>query len=104
MRLLCILGYPPRINACVNCKTKDELMYFSIKDNGFKCKNCGKQDKSAIQMSRSTQSAIRYVAAAPSKKLFSFDLRDESLEEFKLITKIYFDQKLEKEYKVEELF
>ena len=79
-------------------------MYFSIKDNGFKCKNCGKQDKSAIQMSRSTQSAIRYVATAPSKKLFSFDLRDESLEEFKLITKIYFDQKLEKEYKVEELF
>ena len=66
MRLLCILGYPPRINACVNCKTKDELMYFSIKDNGFKCKNCGKQDKSAIQMSRSTQSAGVFTA------IFSF--------------------------------
>ena len=37
-------------------------------------------------------------------KIVFFDLRDESLEEFKLITKIYFDQKLEKEYKVEELF
>ena len=39
-----------------------------------------------------------------SKKLFSFDLKSEALQEFKLITKIYFDQKLEKEYKIEELF
>ena len=80
------------------------LTYFSIKDNGFKCSTCGKQDKSAIQMSQSTQSAIKYVATAPAKKLFSFDLKSEALQEFKLITKFYFDQKLEKEYKIEELF
>ena len=41
---------------------------------------------------------------APPKKLYSFHLKDESLEEFKLITKIYFNEKLEKEYKLEELF
>ena len=35
---------------------------------------------------------------------FSFSLKDEALQEFKLIAKIYFDQKLEKEYKLEELF
>ena len=34
----------------------------------------------------------------------SFNLKDEALEEFKLITKIYFDEKLEKEYKMEGLF
>ena len=90
--------------SCVNCKSKDDLVYFSIKDNGFKCGNCGRQDKSAIQMSKSTQSAIKYVATAPAKKLFSFSLKDEALQEFKLIAKIYFDQKLEKEYKLEELF
>ena len=104
LRLLCILGFPPRIVSCVNCKTREDLTYFSIKDNGFKCSTCGKQDKSAIQMSQSTQSAIKYVATAPAKKLFSFDLKSEALQEFKLITKIYFDQKLEKEYKIEELF
>ena len=104
LRLLCILGFSPRIVTCVNCKSKEDLNYFSIKDNGFKCVNCGRQDKSAIQMSKSTQSAIKYVATAPPKKLFSFDLKDEALQEFKLISKIYFDQKLEKEYKLEELF
>ena len=37
-----------------------------------------------------TQSAIKYVATAPAKKLFSFDLKSEALQEFKLITKNLF--------------
>ena len=77
---------------------------FSIKDNGFKCEACGRQDKSSIDMSESTKSAILYTVSAPPKKLFSFNLKDESLREFELITKIYFNEKLEKEYKIEDLF
>ena len=104
LRLLCILGYTPRILSCTNCKEKDNLAYFSIKDNGFKCEACARQDKSSLQMSESTKNAIKYTITAPAKKLFSFNLINESLEEFKLICKIYFNQKLEKEYKLEEIF
>ena len=99
-----ILGYTPRIMECTKCKEKDNLTKFSIKDNGFKCEACGRQDKSAIDMSESTKNAIKYVITAPPKKLFSFNLKDEGLEEFKLISKIYFNEKLEKEYKIEEIF
>ncbi len=104
LRLLCLLGFTPRILECTNCKEKENLKFFSIKDNGFKCEICSKQDKSSIQISQSTQNAIKYVVTAPAKKLFSFELKDESLEEFKLVTKIYFNQKLEKEYVLENLF
>ena len=104
MRLLSILGYTPRIMKCTKCKEKDNLTKFSIRDNGFKCEACGRQDKSAIDMSESTKNAIKYVITAPPKKLFSFNLKDEGLEEFKLISKIYFNEKLEKEYKIEEIF
>ena len=104
MRLLSILGYTPRIMKCTKCKEKDKLTKFSIRDNGFKCEACGRQDKSAIDMSESTKNAIKYVITAPPKKLFSFNLKDEGLEEFKLISKIYFNEKLEKEYKIEEIF
>ena len=104
LRLLCILGYTPRILSCTNCKEKDNLTYFSIKDNGFKCEACARQDKSSLQMSESTKNAIKYTITAPAKKLFSFNLINESLEEFKLICKIYFNEKLEKEYKLEEIF
>ena len=104
LRLLCILGFTPHIDKCVNCNEQEHLEYFSIKDNGFKCKACGKQDTSAISISESTLNAIKYTVTAPPKKLYSFNLKDEALEEFKLITKIYFNDKLEKEYKLEDLF
>jgi hypothetical protein len=48
--------------------------------------------------------AIKYTVTAPPKKIYSFNIKDESLEEFKLITKLYFNEKLEKEYKLEDLF
>lgn len=104
MRLLTILGFTPNIKECVNCKEKENLQKFSIKDSGFKCEVCSRQDKSTITMSESTKNAIKYTVTAPAKKIYSFNIKDESLEEFKLINKIYFNEKLEKEYKLEELF
>ena len=104
IRLLCILGFTPDIRECVSCKEKEDLGFFSIKDDGFKCKICSKQDTSALEMNKSTKNAIIYTVTSPAKKLYSFNIKDEALEEFKLIAKIYFNQKLEKEYKLEELF
>ncbi len=100
MKLLCYLGYTPRITECVNCKQKDKLEYFSLKDNGFKCEPCSRQDKGCLRMSESTMNAIKYIVMAPPKKLFSFSLKGESLAELNLITKLYFNEKLEKEYKM----
>ena len=104
LRLLCILGFTPRFLKCVSCKEKDNLTRFSIRDNGVKCEACGRQDKSSIDMSESTKNAIKYTISSPAKKLYSFNLKDESLKEFELITKVYFNEKLEKEYKMEDLF
>lgn len=104
LRLLCILGFTPKITECVNCKEKEKTNYFSIKDNGFKCKTCSRLDKSTITMSESTVNAIKYTVTAPAKKIYSFTIKDESLKEFKLISKIYFNEKLEKEYKIEDIF
>lgn len=103
-RLLTILGFTPRVMKCTACKEEKDLTKFSIKDNGVKCTACGKQDKSAIDMSESTKNAILYTISAPPKKIYSFSLKDESLKEFELISKIYFNEKLEKEYKLEDLF
>lgn len=88
----------------MGCGEREEVSYFSIKDDGFKCEICGKQDTSAIAMSKSTVNAIQYTITAPAKKLYSFHVKENALEEFKLITKLYFNEKLEKEYKLEELF
>ena len=95
LKLLCFLGFTPRIEECINCKQKDGLKNFSLRDNGFKCETCAKQDKGALQMSESTANSIKYIVMAPAKKLYSFNLKDESLNELKLITKLFFSEKLE---------
>ena len=103
MRLLKILGYSPNVNECVCCGEKEDLSSFSIKDDGFKCSICSKQDKSAINLSEGSKYAIIYSLKADSKKLFSFSISENALKEFELITRIYFNEKLEKDYKVEKL-
>ena len=99
IKLLCFLGFKPRIEECTNCRSKENLRYFSIKDNGLKCESCSRQDKGAIHISDSTVTSLIYIILAPAKKLFSFELKNESLKELQLISKIYLNEKLEKEYK-----
>ena len=100
LRLLSIIGYRPEIEECKTCKEKENLTKFSIRDNGFKCTACGKQDKGAIDMSETTKDAIRYIILSDAKKIYSFQVPKESIEELKIISKLYLTEKLEKEYKV----
>lgn len=104
LRLLCIMGFKPQVNMCCSCKRTDNIKYFSIQDNSVKCENCGRVDKSAISINITTYDAIKYVSSVNAKKIFSFDIPEESIKEFDLITKIYLNEKLEKEYKMEELW
>lgn len=98
LRLMCLLGFTPRIEECVNCKQKDSLYYFSLKDNGLKCESCGKQDTGAIQISESTRMAITYIIKAPAKKLYSFEISEENKKQLEMISKLYTNLKLEKEF------
>ena len=98
LKLLAILGFRPNIAYCVNCKKENEISYFSLRDNGVKCSLCGKNEKSCIHITKSTQMALKYIFMSPLKKLYNFNLKNESLEELKLISKLYFNEKLEKEY------
>lgn len=76
----------------------EELKYFSFMDNGLKCKNCKLQDKGAIELSAGTIKAIKYIIKAEPKKIFSFDIAEENKKQLKLLTKIYLDKCIEKEY------
>ena len=100
LRLLSIIGFKPEIKECRGCKAKENITKFSIKDNGFKCSSCGKVDKGAIDMNETTRDAIRYIIISDAKKIYSFNVPQESIEELKIISKVYLTEKLEKEYKL----
>ena len=99
IKLLCLIGYRPRIRECINCGQKNNLHNFSIKNNGMLCENCYLKDKASIQINNSTLMALNFIMEAPLKKIYNFDLKQNSFKEFELISKVYFSEKLERDYK-----
>ena len=51
-----------------------------------------------------TKNAIKYIMISDPKKIFSFSLSDEGIKELELISNVYLNEKLEKEYKLDKLF
>ena len=100
LRLLSIIGFRPIINECKNCKDKENLSYFSFRDCGLKCQACAKQDKGAMEITNTTRDAIKYIILADSKKIFSFEVPEETIKELEIISKIYLEEKLEREYRI----
>lgn len=68
LRLMVLLGYSPRLGKCVSCGSPENICYFSIAHSGFLCNNCGRVDKSAIQITKDTFDALKYICTAPAKK------------------------------------
>ena len=91
---VCLLGYTPRVNGCVECGSK-EIVGFSMKNNGMVCKNCGIIDKSLISLKPGTVSAIHYIVNSDLKKLFSFNVTEDIIKELQLFNKVYMKEKLE---------
>lgn len=104
LRLMCILGFKPQVEKCLNCGLETDIKYFSLKDNGLKCSSCGRIDKSCIEIMPVTVNAVKYITLAPAKKIFSFNIPENSAKELEIISKLYLNEKLEKEYRVEDLF
>ena len=104
IKLLSIIGYKPIIDKCSNCKRTDDLIYFSIYHNGLICSSCGSIDNSKIQITDNIKMALKYIIESDSRKIYSFDIPDEDKKILEIISSLYFNQKLEKEYKLEDLF
>lgn len=104
LRLMVILGFAPRLGRCTSCQASDNIGYFSIANSGFSCNNCGRVDKSCIKISQDTFNAIKYICSAPAKKIYSFKISENAKQELKLISNLYINKNLDKNYKFENLF
>jgi len=85
LKAICLLGYTPNFSALEEDETKvlgysmqkGELLY----GESF--------DKSLIHLSYDAMIAIRYVIQSDLKKVFSFQIREDVLNEFAFFNKIY---------------
>ena len=54
----------------------------------------------AFNISEATKNAIIYSTKVDSKKIFSFNLSEKAEKEFEIVSRLYLNEKLEREYKI----
>ncbi len=89
LRLLSMSGYMPHIVACNVCGGfESDTMYFSTSKGELYCSECNKNKYNA-PVSVSVVAAMRHVAFSETDKLFSFNLKGDSLKTFGEVTEQY---------------
>lgn len=95
LRLMCLSGYAPELNACMMCGRTDETMYFSPERGGLLCHACSPY---LHPVSPECLSAMRHVAFAPAKKVFSFSITGAAAQEFYVTCERYLLSQLERNF------
>lgn len=96
LRLACLTGYAPELSGCVLCGGEHEIMHFSPGKGGLVCRNC--RGYGTDILSPACLAAMRHVASAPAKKIFSFTLTGDAVREFSVICEMYLLSQLERNF------
>lgn len=96
LRAASLAGYTPDLYGCHVCGNQ-EPAFFDISGGVLLCEKC-KETASGIRMplTASVLEAMRYVISCSIKKLFSFDIGEESLVQLSGITEAYLTIQLER--------
>lgn len=97
LRLACITGFLPDLRGCAVCGNPSPDR-FNITQGVLQCATCGNESTDGIRMpvSPGTLAAMRYIASADAKRLFSFTLSDTALTELNGLTESYLSMRLER--------
>lgn len=97
LRLTCIAGFLPDLRGCAVCG-REECEHFNITQGVLQCASCRSENTGGIRMpvSAGTLAAMRYIAEAEPKRLFSFSLSEASLAELDALSESYLCMRLER--------
>ena len=82
LRLLCAAGYAPLADACGVCGVPDpEKPFLNLSEGVLHCAACREEvgDGISMPLSRGALAALRYIVYGDPKRLFSFQVDEESL-------------------------
>lgn len=96
LRIAVLGGYEPNLHGCAYCNhtTPDR---FNLSQGCLECSACGNhQDGIRLPLQPGTLDAMRYITFCDDKKLFSFTLGQEALEQLSQVTEGYLATQLER--------
>ncbi len=96
LRSASIAGYTPDLFGCHVCGSQTPA-FFDLTGGTLVCEKCMTSDAGIrMPVSESILEAMRYITYCSSKKLFSFEISQESLEQLSAITEGYLTTQLER--------
>ena len=89
LRLSCLAGFQPDLRACAVCgKTEPEDPVLDLEEGLICCRTC-RRAGNGVLLDQQALEAMRYVTAAPAKRLFSFDWNDRNGKDFSRAAELY---------------
>jgi len=97
LRAACLSGYTPDLFGCHICGSQ-EPNRFDLSAGQLECRNCRSRESNGIRMpvTPSMLEAMRYISLCDPKKLFSFQIGKETLEQLGALTEAYLTTQLER--------
>ncbi len=97
LRLCSIIGFLPALESCGYCG-KGQPCYFHIRDGRLLCGTCAEAMTEGIRMplSYGALEALRFICYGDAKKLFSFQLSPEGLQQLSDLSEAYLCTQLER--------
>jgi len=97
LRIACIAGYLPELSGCSICG-REEGLRLDLSTGLMACSGCFDTQEHGIRLpvNPGMLQAMRYIASADSKRLFSFELGDENQQTLSQLTEAYLTTQFER--------
>ena len=96
LRIAILGGYAPDLQGCFYCGNTNPDR-FNLSQGHLECSSCGdNQEGIRLPIYQGTLDAMRYISYCDDKKLFSFTLGDDALEQLSQVTESYLATQLER--------
>ncbi len=97
LRAACLSGYTPDLFGCHICGNQ-EPERFDLSAGQLECVGCRSRESNGIRLpiTKSILEAMRYISLCSGKKLFSFQLGEETLQQLSALTEAYLTTQLER--------
>ena len=97
LRAACLSGYTPDLFGCHICGNQNPER-FDLSAGQLECRNCRSRESNGIRMpvTPSVLEAMRYICLCEPKRLFSFQISGETLQQLSALTEAYLTTQLER--------
>lgn len=101
LRLMCLAGYAPPLSRCSRCgEPEPELPVLAVEGEGLMCASCAAASGlRSVRLCARSLAAMRYVASAEPKRVFSFSMDPDAAARFSLAGERYVSAQLERSFR-----